>query len=117
MRVRNRFRTYSLLALSLQGFGNMFGCGARWCRFVTTSFRELLELYNKVGLKGGAKEAFEVIVKVSCWCIWRARNKLKFENKQVKTEDIIIDLKAIDSYGFVIDLNLGTLRGPSGVTL
>ncbi|XP_021990145.1 uncharacterized protein LOC110886634 [Helianthus annuus] len=68
-----------------------------WCRvspFVAGSVGDLLEKYKSVGLTGGAKEAFECIVKVWCWCIWRARNKLKFENKQSRVEDIIKDVKA-----------------------
>ncbi|PWA71177.1 RNA-directed DNA polymerase, eukaryota [Artemisia annua] len=59
-----------------------------WTRvqhFFAFSFRALIEVHEHVGLKGKAKKVFQGIIFLSCWVIWRARNKLKFEGK--KSED------------------------------
>ncbi|PWA53873.1 RNA-directed DNA polymerase, eukaryota [Artemisia annua] len=69
-----------------------------WTRvqhFFAFSFRDLIEVHKHVGLKGKAKKVFQGIIFLSCWVIWRARNKLKFEGKQVKIEEVISDIKSI----------------------
>ena len=48
-----------------------------------------------MGLRGKAKKVFQGIIFLSCWVIWRARNKLKFEGKNVKIEEIISEIKSI----------------------
>ncbi|XP_021986529.1 uncharacterized protein LOC110882962 [Helianthus annuus] len=75
-----------------------------WCKvplFVTGSVRELLEVHNAVGLSNTAKEVFQGVVRVGCWSIWRSRNKLRFEDKQVRVEDILSEIK---SNGFLWSL-------------
>ncbi|MFS7978580.1 hypothetical protein Hanom_Chr10g00917111 [Helianthus anomalus] len=42
-----------------------------------------------------ARDVFCGIVRVACWCIWRARNNLRFKNKQVKVADIISEIKSL----------------------
>ncbi|KAJ0883730.1 hypothetical protein HanPSC8_Chr10g0425061 [Helianthus annuus] len=54
-----------------------------------------MEVHNQVGLAGRARDVFCGIVRVACWCIWRARNNLRFENKQVKVADIISEIKSL----------------------
>ncbi|XP_021997730.1 uncharacterized protein LOC110894812 [Helianthus annuus] len=79
-----------------------------WCKvppFVTSSTRELLEVHNAVGLSNTAKEVFQGIVSVGCWSIWRLKNKLKFEDKQVWVEDILSEIKSIGFYGLEVDVN------------
>ncbi|PWA75409.1 RNA-directed DNA polymerase, eukaryota, Reverse transcriptase zinc-binding domain protein [Artemisia annua] len=69
-----------------------------WTRvqcFFAFSFRDLIEVHEHVGLKGKAKKVFQGIIFLSCWVIWRARNKSKFEGKKVKIEEIISDIKSI----------------------
>ena len=64
-------------------------------RFFVFSFKDLIELYNHVGLKGKAKKIFKGIIFISCWAIWRARNKRKFEGKIVKIEEVMSDIKSL----------------------
>ncbi|KAJ0453876.1 hypothetical protein HanIR_Chr15g0734021 [Helianthus annuus] len=71
---------------------------SRWCKialFIVHTVRELLDLYDHVGLQGVAKEIFHGIVLISCWSIRRARNGVKFSNSQVRVEDIINEIKSI----------------------
>ncbi|PWA67589.1 RNA-directed DNA polymerase, eukaryota [Artemisia annua] len=64
-------------------------------RFFAFSFRDLIEVHEHVGLRGKAKKVFQGIILLSCWVIWRARNKSKFEGKTVKIEEIISEIKSI----------------------
>ena len=52
-------------------------------------------MHEHVGLKCKAKVVFQGIIFLSCWVIWRARNKLKFEGKTVKIEEVISEIKSI----------------------
>ncbi|PWA74341.1 RNA-directed DNA polymerase, eukaryota [Artemisia annua] len=64
-------------------------------RFFAFSFRDLIEVHEHVGLRGKAKKVFHGIILLSCWAIWRARNRSKFDGKSVKPEEIISDIKSI----------------------
>ncbi|KAI3807746.1 hypothetical protein L1987_23680 [Smallanthus sonchifolius] len=71
---------------------------SRWCRvpnIFSFSFRDLLELHNFCGLKEVEKEVFHGIVLITCWSIWKARNELRFKNKEAKIEDIFSEVKSI----------------------
>ncbi|XP_022023883.1 uncharacterized protein LOC110924155 [Helianthus annuus] len=53
---------------------------SRWCKIapvIAASVKEVLEVHNQAGLAGKARGVFCGIVRVACWCIWRARNSLK----------------------------------------
>ena len=63
--------------------------------FFVFSFRDLVEIHDHVGLKGKAKKVFQGIIMISCWAIWKARNKLRFEGIQVKVLDVISEIKSI----------------------
>ncbi|KAJ0586404.1 hypothetical protein HanIR_Chr04g0151551 [Helianthus annuus] len=47
------------------------------------------------GFKDPEKTVFPVILIIGCWCSWKARNGLKFCNKQIKIEDIIYEVKLV----------------------
>ena len=69
-----------------------------WCKvqnFFAFSFKDLLDFQNFVGLSGRAKEIFYGIIIIGCWCIWRARNLLKFQKKKAKVEEIIGEIKVL----------------------
>lgn len=64
-------------------------------RFFAFSFRDLIEVHDHVGLKGKAKWVFQGIVIISCWVIWRARNKRRFEGIDVRTVEVISEIKSL----------------------
>ena len=69
-----------------------------WCRvpnIFAFSFKDLLEVHNFVGLSGRSREIFYGIIIIGCWCIWRARNHLKFQRKKARMEDIIGEIKVL----------------------
>ncbi|PWA80208.1 RNA-directed DNA polymerase, eukaryota [Artemisia annua] len=64
-------------------------------RFFAFSFKDLIEMHDHVGLKGKAKVVFQGIIFISCWAIWRARNKLKFEGIKIKVEEVVSEIKSM----------------------
>ncbi|PWA79609.1 RNA-directed DNA polymerase, eukaryota [Artemisia annua] len=69
-----------------------------WCKvqnLFAFSFKDLLEAHNYVGLSGRAKDIFYGIIIIGCWSIWKARNNLKFQQKKVRMEDFIGEVKAL----------------------
>ncbi|XP_022031067.1 uncharacterized protein LOC110932011 [Helianthus annuus] len=58
------------------------------------SFKDITEIHGHVGFTGDKKEAFKGIVRIAIWSIWKARNKARFENKEIRIGEIISDLKA-----------------------
>ncbi|XP_022032191.1 uncharacterized protein LOC110933269 [Helianthus annuus] len=71
---------------------------SRWCKIapvIATTIKEVLEVHNQVDLACKARGVFCRIVRVACWCIWRAHNSLGFDNKQVKVAEIISDIKSL----------------------
>ncbi|KAL9996097.1 hypothetical protein Hdeb2414_s0741g00941721 [Helianthus debilis subsp. tardiflorus] len=89
-----------------------------WCKvpsIFTFTVRDLLELHNGVGLNGNARVAFQGIIIVGCWCIWRARNEVRFSNKSIRVEEVISNVKALGFLWFksrfkCIDLSWDTWR-------
>ncbi|XP_021995203.1 uncharacterized protein LOC110892342 [Helianthus annuus] len=71
-----------------------------WCKIPVIwafSVKDLLESHEFSGLNGKKKEIVQGIIIFGCWSIWKARNDFRFNDKPVKLEDIIRDIK---SYGF-----------------
>ena len=69
-----------------------------WCKvqnIFAFSFKDLLDVHNFVGLSGRAREIFYGIIITGCWCIWKARNLLKFQRKKARLEDIIGEVKVL----------------------
>ncbi|XP_076891539.1 uncharacterized protein LOC143542984 [Bidens hawaiensis] len=76
---------------------------ASWCginNFFAFSMEDLMEVHNYVGLKGYAKSAFQGIVIVSCWRIWKARNDCVFDRKIVRVGDLISEIKSLSFFWF-----------------
>ncbi|PWA98427.1 toll/interleukin-1 receptor (TIR) domain-containing protein [Artemisia annua] len=69
-----------------------------WCKvqsFFAFSFKDLLDIHKFVGLSGKANDIFHGIIIIGCWCIWRARNLQKFQNKKARFEEISGEIKAL----------------------
>ncbi|MFS7974589.1 putative reverse transcriptase zinc-binding domain-containing protein [Helianthus anomalus] len=63
-----------------------------WCKipFIWAfSVKDLLESHDFIGLSGKKKDMVQGIIRIGCWSIWKARNEVRFNNKNVKLEDII----------------------------
>ncbi|XP_035843871.1 uncharacterized protein LOC110927588 [Helianthus annuus] len=62
-----------------------------WCKcqnLLVFSFRDLIEAHNHVGLIGRKKEVVKGLIRIGCWCLWRMRNDVKFNNKSANLEAI-----------------------------
>ncbi|PWA43878.1 toll/interleukin-1 receptor (TIR) domain-containing protein [Artemisia annua] len=71
---------------------------ASWCKvqnWFAFSFKDLMEVHNFVGLSGRVRDIFYGIIIIGCWSIWRARNRLKFQSKKDRMEDIIGEVKVL----------------------
>ncbi|PWA51973.1 RNA-directed DNA polymerase, eukaryota, Reverse transcriptase zinc-binding domain protein [Artemisia annua] len=71
---------------------------ASWCKvpnWFAFSFKDLMEIHEFVGLSGRAKVIFHGITLLGCWCIWRARNRIKFQKKKERVENIIGEVKVL----------------------
>ena len=77
-----------------------------WCKvqnIFAFSFKDLLDVHNFVGLSGRAREIFYGIIIIGCWCIWKARNLLKFQSKKARLEDIIGEVKVLGFFGLKVE--------------
>ncbi|KAJ0896018.1 putative reverse transcriptase zinc-binding domain-containing protein [Helianthus annuus] len=69
-----------------------------WCKIpniLTFSVKDLPESHEHVGLKGNKKMVVQGIIKIGCWSIWKAMNDARFNNKVVKLEGIIREIKTV----------------------
>ncbi|PWA63518.1 RNA-directed DNA polymerase, eukaryota [Artemisia annua] len=69
-----------------------------WCKvhnWFAFSFKDLVNIHNFVGLTGRAKDIFHGIILIGRWSIWRARNRIKFQNKKYRMVDIIGEVKEL----------------------
>ncbi|KAM0069148.1 putative reverse transcriptase zinc-binding domain-containing protein [Helianthus debilis subsp. tardiflorus] len=74
-----------------------------WCRiprFFIFSFRDLLELHSVGGRKKAECEALHGIVLTTCWVIWKARNKLRFNGIRSSIEEIFSEVRVISFFWY-----------------
>nr|XP_043639045.1 uncharacterized protein LOC122610115 [Erigeron canadensis] len=81
-----------------------------WCKvsplffFSTTN---LFKAHNVEGLGIKEKSVLKGIVFITCWCIWKARNDLRFANITINVDRIFNDIRSI---GFLWYRNRGKHR-------
>ncbi|XP_021980772.1 uncharacterized protein LOC110876923 [Helianthus annuus] len=71
---------------------------SRWCKIAPLfffEFKDLLYVHEHVGFSGLKKDILRGLIRIGCWCIWKARNEATFNNKEIKIEDIISNVKAL----------------------
>ncbi|XP_021974957.1 uncharacterized protein LOC110870066 [Helianthus annuus] len=69
-----------------------------WCKILNIfafSVNDLLDTHEHIGLKGIKKEVVQGIIRIGCWSIWKARNEARFNNKIIKLEGIIREIKTV----------------------
>ncbi|KAF5812274.1 putative RNA-directed DNA polymerase [Helianthus annuus] len=69
-----------------------------WCKIppiMAFSVKDLLETHENIGLKGRKKEVIQGIIRIGCWCIWKARNDARFNYISVNLAGIITELKSV----------------------
>ncbi|XP_035837166.1 uncharacterized protein LOC118485047 [Helianthus annuus] len=74
-----------------------------WCKIPSIfafTIKDLLDLHDHVGGPEWKRAAIQGIIRIGCWCIWRARNDYKFNNKEIKVEGIMRDIKALGFFWF-----------------
>ncbi|MFS8028122.1 hypothetical protein Hanom_Chr16g01506751 [Helianthus anomalus] len=74
-----------------------------WCKIpdiFAFSIKDLLELHEDIGITGRKKAVIQGIIRIGCWCIWKARNDYKFNNKEIKVEGIMRDIKTLGFFWF-----------------
>ncbi|XP_021996027.1 uncharacterized protein LOC110893218 [Helianthus annuus] len=71
---------------------------SKWCwipPIFAFSTRDLLEIHKNGSLKDKEREALHGIIVVACWCLWLARNKVKFSDVEVKVDNVFSDVKSL----------------------
>nr|XP_043616267.1 uncharacterized protein LOC122588207 [Erigeron canadensis] len=81
-----------------------------WCKeqplfFFSTT--DLFKAHNVEGLGIKEKSVLKGIVFITCWCIWKARNDLRFANITINVDRIFNDIRSI---GFLWYRNRGKHR-------
>ncbi|MFS8015126.1 putative reverse transcriptase zinc-binding domain-containing protein [Helianthus anomalus] len=68
-----------------------------WCSILNIyafSFKDLLDFHSNIAGSEEKKTAVQGIIRIACWSIWKARNKLVFSNNPVKINNISSEIKA-----------------------
>ncbi|KAJ0878040.1 putative reverse transcriptase zinc-binding domain-containing protein [Helianthus annuus] len=71
-----------------------------WCKIPCIwafSVKDLLESHEFAGISGRKKDIIQGVIRIGCWVIWKSRNEARFNNKPVKMEEVIREIK---SFGF-----------------
>ncbi|KAJ0450527.1 putative RNA-directed DNA polymerase [Helianthus annuus] len=69
-----------------------------WCKvpfLVAFSFKDILEAHRFNGLKGNKSLAFQGIVLIACWLIWKARNELVFNGSKPNPDEVFCSIKSV----------------------
>ncbi|KAF5769304.1 putative reverse transcriptase zinc-binding domain-containing protein [Helianthus annuus] len=61
--------------------------------FILFSFKDLLEAHKHSGLSDPKQEVLKGIIRIGCWCIWKARNEAIFNNSPGKLDRVISEIK------------------------
>ncbi|KAJ0897860.1 putative RNA-directed DNA polymerase [Helianthus annuus] len=86
---------------------------SEWCRIpgiYAFSIKDLLCFHKDLSASVKKKEAVQGLIIITCWSLWRARNKLIFSNTPVKIDGIISEIKSL---GFLWFSNRSKYKGIS----
>ncbi|PWA38725.1 RNA-directed DNA polymerase, eukaryota, Reverse transcriptase zinc-binding domain protein [Artemisia annua] len=70
---------------------------SRWCNVHVSLARsqDLLELSCSVGLASVFTKTFDAILRITSWVIWKHRNEKIFKNKDMSTNVVVTEIKAL----------------------
>ncbi|PWA57049.1 reverse transcriptase domain, Reverse transcriptase zinc-binding domain protein [Artemisia annua] len=70
---------------------------SRWCNVHVSLARsqDFLELSCSVGLASVFTKTFDGILRITSWVIWKHRNEKIFKNKDMSTNVVVIEIKAL----------------------
>ncbi|XP_021995837.1 uncharacterized protein LOC110893020 [Helianthus annuus] len=74
-----------------------------WCRiprFFIFSFRDLVELHSVGDREKADREALHGVVLTTCWVLWKARNKLRFNGIRSSVEEIFSEVRVVSFFWF-----------------
>ncbi|MFS7972310.1 putative reverse transcriptase zinc-binding domain-containing protein [Helianthus anomalus] len=74
-----------------------------WCKIpqiYAFSIKDLLCFHEFLRVSDRKKVAVQGIIMITCWSLWRARNKFKFSNSPVKIDSILGEVKALGHFWF-----------------
>ncbi|KAJ0872685.1 putative reverse transcriptase zinc-binding domain-containing protein [Helianthus annuus] len=86
---------------------------SEWCRIPSIfafSIKDILCFHNSIPVSNKKREAVHGLIIITCWSLWRARNKLIFANSPVRIDRIISEIKAL---GFLWFSNRSKHKGIS----
>ncbi|XP_035832066.1 uncharacterized protein LOC118481071 [Helianthus annuus] len=69
-----------------------------WCKIpgiFAFSVKDLFTIFRDLRVSEKKRDAVQGIVMITCWCIWRARNKARFSDSTFKIENIVSEVKAL----------------------
>nr|XP_043639329.1 uncharacterized protein LOC122610402 [Erigeron canadensis] len=66
-----------------------------WCKIPPISIKDITEVEKFVGLGRTARKVFKKVLFVSCWCIWKARNPMVFDNERSDPDKIFQEIQSI----------------------
>ncbi|KAJ0548809.1 putative reverse transcriptase zinc-binding domain-containing protein [Helianthus annuus] len=77
---------------------NVWNGISSWCKisnFFAFSIKDLFTFYKDVNGSEKKREAVHGIILIGCWCLWRARNSVRFSSATVRIDSIISEIKSI----------------------
>ncbi|MFS7940291.1 putative reverse transcriptase zinc-binding domain-containing protein [Helianthus anomalus] len=83
-----------------------------WCKVQNLfffGFEDISMIHEFVGFSGAKKEAFKGIVRIAAWCLWKARNKARFEQKEIRIGEIVNKVKALGFLWFKYRSRFGNI--------
>ncbi|KAF5772197.1 hypothetical protein HanXRQr2_Chr13g0573991 [Helianthus annuus] len=68
-----------------------------WCNIppiFTFEFKDLMDIHNSNQERKKMKKILWGLVIIVCWCLWKARNDLVFNQHRRSSQEILIDIKS-----------------------
>ncbi|MFS8012310.1 hypothetical protein Hanom_Chr14g01319331 [Helianthus anomalus] len=70
----------------------------RWCKLIPAYYgtiEDMLQWQNSSSLSVWGKKIVRGIIMVTCWALWKVRNKKVFQNSDPKVEEVVALVKSM----------------------